>query len=77
MYFVQLRIACPAYEAEIQSLLDRHGEVPEEDISEAIADLISETFSEPEAEDLAEDEDKVSDDETAELPSDEERIAQA
>lgn len=68
---------CPAYEAEIQSLLDRHGEVPEEDISEAIADLISETFSEPEAEDLAEDEDKVSDDETAELPSDEERIAQA
>ena len=68
---------CPAYEAEIQSLLNRHGEVPEEDIPEAIADLISETFSEPEVEDLAEDEAEVSDEETAELPSDEERIAQA
>lgn len=69
---------CPAYEAEIQSLLDGHGEVPEEDIPEAVADLINETFSEPEAEDLAEDEgeDKASDDETAELPSDEERIVQ-
>ena len=70
---------CPAYEAEIQSLLNRHGEVAEEEIPEAIADLISETFSEPEAEDLAEDggEDEASDDETAELPSDEEQIAQA
>jgi len=70
---------CPAYEAEIQSLLDGHGEVPEEDIPEAVADLISETFSEPEAEDLTEDkgEDEVSDEETAELPSDEERIAYA
>lgn len=70
---------CPAYEVEIQALLDRHDEVPEEDISEAIADLISETFSETEAEDLTEDgdEDGVSDDETPELPSDEERITQA
>ncbi|WP_299486042.1 N-6 DNA methylase [Acaryochloris sp. IP29b_bin.137] len=70
---------CPAYEVEIQSLLDRHDEVPEEGISEAIADLISENFSEPEAEDLTEDggEDGVSNDETPDLPSDEERITQA
>lgn len=73
---------CPAYEVELQSLLDRHDEVPEEDIPEAIADLISETFSESETEDLTEDaddegEDEASNDEIAELPSDEERIAQA
>ncbi len=71
---------CPAYESDIQALLDDHdGEVPEETIPEAVADLIAETFSEPEAEVPAEEngDDESSDEEAAELPSDEERIAQA
>ena len=71
---------CPAYETEIQNLLDGHlGDVAEEAIPEAVADLISETFSEPAAEELAEENgDKENgDEETAEPTSDEERIAQA
>lgn len=41
----------PAYEEEIQKLLEDHeGEVPEEAMPEAIADLLAETFAEPEAE---------------------------
>jgi len=43
---------CPAYEEEIQKLLDDHkGEIPEETVPEAIADLLAETFAEPETED--------------------------
>ncbi len=71
---------CPAYETEIQALLDGHeGDVPEEAIPEAVADLIAETFSEPEAEEPADDNGngENGDEETAEPPSDEERIAQA
>jgi len=71
---------CPAYETEIQALLDGHeGAVPEEAIPEAVADLIAETFSEPEAEEPADDNGngENGDEETAEPPSDEERIAQA
>ena len=71
---------CPAYDAEIQALLDGHeGDVPEEAIPEAVADLIAETFSEPEAEEPADDNGngENGDDEAAEPPSDEERIAQA
>ncbi|MBD2003610.1 MULTISPECIES: N-6 DNA methylase [Cyanophyceae] len=70
---------CPAYEAEIQSLLDAESEVLEEAIPEAVADLISEIFSEPEAEDMTEDngEEEAGDNETAELPSDEECLVQA
>ena len=71
---------CPAYEVEIQALLDGYeGDVPEEAIPEAVADLIAETFSEPEAEEPAEanGDNENGDDEAAELPSDEERITQA
>lgn len=66
---------CPAYEAEIQALLDgQEGDVPEETISEGMADLIAETFSEPEAEEPT---GENGDEDTAEPPSDEERITQA
>ena len=70
---------CPAYDADIHALLDGHeGDVPEEAIPEAVADLIDETFSEPEAEEPADDNgDSENGDETAEPPSDEERITQA
>lgn len=71
---------CPDYEAEIQAVLDGHEEdVPEEDIPEAVADLIAETFSEPDAEEPAEEngESENSEEEAAEPPSDEERICQA
>ena len=71
---------CPAYEAEIQALLDgQENDVPEEAIPEAVADLIAETFSEPEADEPAEanGDNENGDDDAAELPSDEERIAQA
>lgn len=71
---------CPAYEAEIQALIDGHeGDVPEEAIPEAVADLMAEAFSEPEAEEPAEDngDGENGDEEATEPPSDEERIAQA
>ena len=71
---------CPAYEAEIQVLLDSHqGDVPDDYIPEAVADLINETFSEPEAEELAEEngDGEEGDDEVLEPPSEEERIAAA
>jgi type I restriction enzyme M protein len=71
---------CPAYETEIQTLLDGNdGEVPEEAISDALAELIAETFSEPEAEEPAEDngESENGSEEAIEPLSDEERIAQA
>jgi len=72
---------CPAYETEIQALLDQYeDEVPEEAIPEAVADLIAETFSEPEPEEpVKENGNGENDDkeEAVEPPSDEERIAQA
>lgn len=71
---------CPAYDVEIQTLLDGHeGDVPEEAIPEAVADFIAETFSEPEAEEPADDNGngENGDEEAAEPPSYEERIAQA
>lgn len=72
---------CPAYETEIQALLDGHkGDVAAEAIPEAVADLLAETFSEPEAEEPADDSgngENDGDEEAVELPSDEERIAQA
>ncbi len=71
---------CPAYENEINALLDSHkGEIAEESIPEAVADLIVETFSEPEMEEpTGESGDEENDDEeTTEPPSDEERIAEA
>ncbi|MFN8466782.1 MAG: N-6 DNA methylase [Caldilineaceae bacterium] len=71
---------CPAYETEIQALLDGHeGDVPEEAIPETVGDLITETFSEPETEDVTEvnNDDEDDDESTAEPPSDEERIALA
>ncbi len=48
--------ACPDYEAEIKGLLAAHDaadDMPEEDIPEAVADLIAETFVELEPEELA------------------------
>jgi len=71
---------CPAYDAEIQALLDSNAvEVPEEAIPEAIADLIAETFSEPETIDAAEEngDSENGEDEAAGPPSDEERISLA
>ena len=50
--------ACPDYEAEIRGLLKTHeasADVPEESITEAVADLIAERFSEPEPEEIIED----------------------
>jgi len=71
---------CPDYEDEIQALLDgSDAEVPEEAITEAIADLIAETFSEPETKDTAEEngDSDNGEEETAGPPSDEERISLA
>ncbi len=70
---------CPAYETEIQALLDAHeGEVPEDVIPDAVADLISETFSEPEPDDpAAEDGEGEDGEEAPEPPSEEDRIAAA
>ena len=71
---------CPAYEAEIQALLDGHeGEVPEEAIPEAVVDLIAETFSELETEEVAEEngDNQTDDEDAARPPSDEDRIALA
>lgn len=69
---------CPDYEAEIRGLLGGcEGEVPEESIPEAIADLISETFSEPEPEIIDENGDtKEGEEGSGEPDSDEERITQ-
>jgi len=52
---VQVEVAkkCPDYEAAIKVLLEKHSkkaDVPDEDLPEAIADLMTETFAEPEAE---------------------------
>lgn len=70
---------CPAYETEIQALLDAHeGEVPEDVIPDAVADLISETFSEPEPDEpAAEDGEGEDSEDTPEPPSEEDRIAAA
>ncbi len=71
---------CPVYDSEIQALLDGHdSEISEEAIPEAVADLILETFSEPETEEPsdANGDGLNGDEEAAEPPSDEERIAQA
>lgn len=68
---------CPAYETEIQTLLDAdEGDVPEDAIPDAVADLISETFSEPEPEEPTE-EDGEDAEGAAEPPSDEDRITAA
>lgn len=70
---------CPAYETEIQALLDAHeGDVPEDAIPDAVADLISETFSEPEPDEpAAEDGEGEDGEEAPEPPSEEDRIAAA
>jgi type I restriction enzyme M protein len=52
---VQQEVAgkCPDYEGEIKALLAKNAkkaDVPDEDLPEAIADLMAETFAEPEAE---------------------------
>jgi len=69
----------PAYETEVRSLLAEHeGEIPEERIPEAVADLLFETFSAPE-EEAAESngEEESSDEETAKPIIDEELSIQA
>ena len=70
---------CPAYETQIQALLDAHqGDVPELEIPDAVADLISETFSEPEPEEpAAEGGEAADDDEATDLPSDDDRLSAA
>lgn len=45
--------SCPDYEADLKALLEKHkrkADIPEDDIPEAVADLLVETFSEPEEE---------------------------
>lgn len=49
---------CPDYEAELKALLDKHkrkADVPEDDVPEAVMDLMAESFSEPEPEKEVED----------------------
>lgn len=44
---------CPDYEEELKALLDKHkrkADVPEDDVPEAVMDLMAESFSEPELE---------------------------
>jgi type I restriction enzyme M protein len=63
----QVAIACPDYEAEINTLLAAHessSDLPDEAIPEPIADLIVERLSEPEQEDTA---DAASQDENGEV----------
>lgn len=45
---------CPDYEEELKALLDKHkrkADVPEDDVPEAVMDLMAESFGEPEPED--------------------------
>ena len=76
--------ACPDYEALMKAVLKDHeaaGDVPDEAIPEAVADLITEAFSEPEAEDgakeSAEDEQGESAEEDSQETDDQDRIAVA
>ncbi|MGD7035127.1 N-6 DNA methylase [Methylotuvimicrobium buryatense] len=77
----EIATACPDYEADIWQLLSNHpAEIPEEDIPEAIADLLAETFAEPEAEDIAETNENDESEDTADNQptfSDEDRLVQA
>ncbi len=69
---------CPAYETQIQALLDAHeGDVPELAIPDAVAELISETFSEPEPEQPASEDGEANEEEEAELPGEEDRLTAA
>ena len=71
---------CPAYDAEIRALLDSHdGDVPEEHIPDAIADLIIETFEEKDEGVGMKDEmeEEISDDPVTESIGVEDRITQA
>lgn len=70
---------CADYAKEIENLLDNVGEVIEENIPEAVVDLIAETFNEPESEELAEVDggNENIDEEATQVPSDEDRISQA
>jgi type I restriction enzyme M protein len=71
---------CPKYDKIIQDLFDEHdGEVPEDAIPEAIADLLTETFREMETEKSTEEngDTQNSDEEANEPISDEERIVWA
>jgi type I restriction enzyme M protein len=66
---VQQEVAakCPDYEAKIKKLLKKHEgdpDVPDEAVSDEIADFMAETFSEPEADEMPDVE--AADDETAE-----------
>lgn len=76
----QVASDCPDYEADIQNLLTKHDkEIPEDELPEAIADLLAETFADPETEASAET-DAENDEENADestVLSDEERVAQA
>jgi type I restriction enzyme M protein len=74
--------ACPNYESQIKALLEKHQDdpdVPDDAIPDAIADLIAESLSEPEPEIAADEANAAEGEETGEdeLPSDEDRVAQA
>ena len=74
--------ACPDYEAEIKELLAAHDaadDMPEEDIPEAVADLIAETFAELEPEEPANgDVGEENGEEGEDIPADnEDRVAAA
>jgi len=76
--------ACPDYEALIKAVVKDHeaaGDVPDEAIPEAVADLITEAFSEPECEDGGKESAKEEQGESAEDQSqeadDQDRIAVA
>jgi len=72
---------CPAYDKEIQALLNSRSEdIPDEAIPEAVADLIAETFSDPELDDAQGEQnglDEESEGGISESASDEDRIALA
>ena len=55
---------CPDYEEELKALLDKHkrkADVPEDDVPEAVMDLMAESFSEPELEKDAESDESAED----------------
>lgn len=69
---------CPAYDAEIRALLKQFdNDVPNEGITDAIAELISEAFEEPETEDSESEKDEIESDAVSEILIDEEQVAQA
>lgn len=74
---------CPDYEDELKALLDKHkrkADVPEDDVPEAVMDLMAESFSEAEPEEDAESDESAEDngdDDDGDGSEDGDRIEQA